>query len=96
MEIDELVQEIMEAFISEPDTDYGDETTNQHIRNRGIEAHIRDLVEDYEKGLSVEAESDEISKLEKEIEELRDDYHSLEDENYRLRGRINDLISVAA
>ena len=103
MEIDDLVQEIMEAFESEPETDYGDPITNQHIRNRGIEAHIRDLVEDYEKDLEIVAESEELAEKDGQIDELEDEILELKDEKIELnveidvlKSRLNMMISEAA
>jgi hypothetical protein len=47
MDIETLVDEIMEAYESEPDTDFGNASINQAIRQQGIRAHIWDLLQDY-------------------------------------------------
>jgi hypothetical protein len=52
MDIETLVDEIMEAYESEPDTDFGNESINQAIRQQGIRAHIWDLLQDYSDDLT--------------------------------------------
>jgi ribosomal protein S17E len=47
MDIETLVEEIMEAYESEPETDFGNPSINQSIRQQGIKAHIWDLLQDY-------------------------------------------------
>jgi len=45
MDIEILVEEIMEAYESEPETDFGNPSINQAIRRQGIKAHIWDLLQ---------------------------------------------------
>jgi hypothetical protein len=52
MDIETLVDEIMEAYESEPDIDFGNERINQAIRQQGIRAHIWDLLQDYSDDLT--------------------------------------------
>jgi hypothetical protein len=47
MDIEILVEQIMDAFESEPEIDFGNSNINQTIRQRGVEAHIWDLLQDY-------------------------------------------------
>ena len=67
MEIPELVDEICEAFDAEPEADYGDPSTNRHIRERGIHAKIWDLIQEYSDNLV----DDRIAVLEEELDAWR-------------------------
>jgi hypothetical protein len=44
LDIDLLVEEIMEAVTSEPESDYGDPKTDYWLRQRAIEARIHDIL----------------------------------------------------
>jgi len=85
MELSNLIDEIMEAFNSEPEPEYGDRRTNDYIRDRGIRAHIWDLIETYN------TESTEIALLKEQIDDLEDANLRLEEQLGAAESRIEYL-----
>ena len=66
MDTEDAVEQIIEAFNEEPESDYGSQRISQHIRERGIRARIWDILEEYAAALS----SDRVNELEKQLEAL--------------------------
>ena len=89
MDIEELVDNIIEAFESEPDADYGDRETNKYVRERGIRARIWDLVQEYSDE-RVPTDSD-LAQADDEIEELKAENETLKDERDGLRQQVYEL-----
>lgn len=64
MEIEELVDQIIDAYESESNADYGDPSSDKYIRDRGVRARIYDILESFAEDLT----SARIKDLEDELE----------------------------
>jgi hypothetical protein len=67
MDIEEFVEQIIEAYESESNADYGDPTSDKYIRDRGVRARIYDILELFAENIT----SDRIRDLEDEVDILQ-------------------------